>query len=184
MRRVYSAALVMATVATASFWYWSPLLVVHRMQAAAKAGDADAFSLYVDYPLLRESLKGQLSAAMLGQLNKGGTEQEGGLAKAGAAFGAALGMAMVDRLVDALVRPETVMQAMQQGKMMPKKEGDQHSNAKTERVTWESERVGLDKYILYANQPGAPRDQRAGLAFDRNGFADWKLTEVRLPSLR
>jgi hypothetical protein len=110
-------------------------------------------------------------------------------AKAGAALGAMLGMAMVDKMVDVFVRPETVMLAMQEGKVMPNKEEapqptTQTSAEPTEKVVWQSERKGVDKYIVYASEPGEGEEKRVGLVLERSGFATWKLTEIRLPALR
>ncbi|UUZ77388.1 DUF2939 domain-containing protein [Polaromonas sp. P1(28)-13] len=62
--------------------------------------DADAFNERVDYPKLRESIKGQLSALLGEQMAK--TQDAG---NPFAALGSMLGMAMVDRFVDAMVRP-------------------------------------------------------------------------------
>jgi hypothetical protein len=173
-------------MAVGAYWYWSPLVAIHQMREAAKAGDADAFNDHVDYPKLRESMKGQLSAMVTKKL---ATEPQSHneFAKAGAALGAMLGLTLVDKLVDAFVRPETVMQAMQQGKMMPKRQPDAPASSPTpttsdEKVTWQSERKGVDKYIAYVMKPGQPEDQRIGLVMERSGFANWKLTEIRLPA--
>jgi len=152
---------VVLLVGVGAYWYWSPLLAIHQMREAAKAGDADAFNDRVDYPKLRESMKGQLSAVLTKKL---ATEPQSNneLAKAGAAFGAMLGLTLVDNMVDAFVRPETVMQAMQQGKMMPKRQPDSPAPSppgapNKEKVMWQSARKGVDKCIAYAMKPGQHR---------------------------
>lgn len=109
-------------------------------------------------------------------------------AKAGAALGAMLGMAMVDKMVDAFVRQETVMRAMQEGKMMPKPQAQSASEPGStaepdNKVSWQSERKSVNKYIAYASKPGDTTDQRIGLVLERSGFATWKLTEIRVPAL-
>ena len=186
--RLLKLGIVAIVLAVTAYWYWSPVLAMHQMQSAAKAGDADAFNDHVDYPKLRESLKGQLSVALTQYLGSQ-PQPENEFAKAGAALGAMLGMAMVDKMVDAFVRPETVMRAMQQGKMMPNKEAapqpaPQTSAEPAEKVVWQAERKGVDKYILYASEPGEAEDKRVGLVLERSGFVTWKLTEIRLPALR
>jgi len=175
-------------IAVGAYWYWSPLVAIHQMRDAAKAGDVDAFNDHVDYPKLRESMKGQLSAMVKNTLaTEPGSSNE--LAKAGAALGVMLGLTVVDKMVDVFVRPETVMRAMQQGKMMPKQQTDAPASGPTpntgeEGVTWQSERKGVDKYIAYASKPGQPQNQRIGLVMERSGFANWKLTEIRLPAVQ
>lgn len=270
---IVKASVAAAAVALAGYWYWSPLLTLHQMRAAAEARDADAFNDHVDYPRLRESLKGQFSSMMTKQLASR-PEPDNDFAKAGAALGSVLGLAMVDRFVDALVRPEMVMRAMQEGRFQIKDNAassdearviaadtdvnslkralklykldngqyptnEQGLKALVERPTtgpvspnwralierlpndpwgnpyqyanpgnngeidvfyvradggptttgkgagneveWTSERKGVDKYIAYATQPGDATGKRVGLVIERSGFAQWKLTEVRIP---
>ncbi|HET9645710.1 MAG TPA: DUF2939 domain-containing protein [Burkholderiaceae bacterium] len=177
--------IVAVLVTVAAYWYWSPLVAIHQMREAARSGDADSFNDHVDYPRLRESMKAQLSTALTRKLGSD-RQQNNEFAKAGAALGAMLGLPLVDKMVDAFVRPETVMQAMQQGKMMPKRqpEGAPSSPAARheEKMQWQSERKGVDKYIAYALRPGRPEDERIAIVLERNGFAHWKLTEIRLPA--
>jgi hypothetical protein len=115
--RVVKGGVVAALVVIAAYWYGSPLLAIRQMQSAAKAGDADAFSDHVDYPRLRESFKGKFSA-MFAQRMAAQSNSDNEFAKAGAALGMMLGTAMVNQFVDAMVRPEVVMRAMQEGKLI------------------------------------------------------------------
>ena len=194
--RTAAVAGVLGVAAVAGYWYWSPLLAIHNMQAAAKAKDADAFNDYVDYPKLRESFKGQLTALMADTVS-----QTQGTANAFAALGTMMAMAMVGNLVDAMVRPEAVMHAMQNGKFAapgqnsedaPTQSGNSasqpgHTSDGEAAAKWDYERKGANKLIAYAidpKKPEAPATERFGVVFQRNGFADWKLTEVRLPSIR
>ncbi|WP_067278242.1 DUF2939 domain-containing protein [Mitsuaria sp. 7] len=197
-RKFSKVALVAAVLALAAYWYWSPWLAIHQMRNAAKAGDATAFNERVDYPLLRESLKGQLSGA-IGARTNDRSESGSDIAKAGAALGSLFATAMVDRLVDAFVRPESVMRIMQEGKLMPRR--DSRSKAPNEAPSdeggetdgsatpskrepiWTTERQGVDTFILYARRAGQAEDRRTGLVFQRRGFASWVLTEIRLPAL-
>jgi hypothetical protein len=189
-------AVIAAAVVVAGYWYWSPFLAIRQMQSAAQAKDADAFNERVDYPKLRESLKGQLSAVMGEQMAK--TQDAG---NPFAALGSMLGLAMVDRFVDAMVRPETVMRAMQDGQMsptatktsdapaLPSSNPDSQAKAETRedaKPKWTYDRKGVDKLIAYATdpqKPGALSSEKLGVVFERSGFANWRLTEVRLPAL-
>ena len=190
-------AVVSGILAIAAYWYWSPFLAVRQMQSAAQDRDADAFNEHVDYPKLRESFKGQFSAMMADKLGETQSSEN-----AFAAFGAMLGMAMVDRMVDALVQPETMMRAMQNGQLStngkptsggasasPSVSPETQTSAgapEKDKLKWDYERKGTNKLIAYAIDPGEPEEansDRLGIVFQRNGFADWKLTEVRLPAL-
>jgi hypothetical protein len=189
------AAILVVILAVAAYWHWSPYLTIHRMQAAAKAQDPDTFNDYVDYPKLRESFKGQLTALMVDTF-----AETKGSENAFVALGAMMAMGMVGNLVDAMVRPEAVMHAMQDGKLsepgkrssetppLPRGNASQPGNASDggAPVEWAYERKGANKVIAYAIDPkkpdAAPSDS-FGVVFQRSGFADWKLTEVRMPNL-
>lgn len=167
---------VVALAALGGYWYFSPYISLSSMRSAAVAKDADAFNDHVDYPKLRESLKGQMAAIVgekMGYSSQSGAES----------FGAALGMALLGPMVDAFVRPEMVMRSMQDGKFQPRLGGDQSKSDSTsgKEVKWDIERKGMSKVIAYG-QDAESRDARPGFVFERYGFADWKLTEVRLPA--
>lgn len=91
------------------YWYYSPYISIKQMQRAAAAHDADAFSSHVDYPKIRESIKGQMATAIADKM--GPTENTGF-----AALGTAIGMAFIGTMVDTMVRPEFIMKAMEEGK--------------------------------------------------------------------
>lgn len=174
--KAISAALVLIAAAVGGFWYYSPHLALKSMQEAAKEKDADKFNEHVDYPKLRESFKGQMSAMMAERLGK--TESSGI-----ESLGAMLGMAMVNQLVDALVRPELVMKAMQSGEFSPNADGENSLSSENKKPNWTYERKGTDKLIAYAIDPESPDKAKGlGVVFERYGFAHWKLTEVRFPS--
>jgi hypothetical protein len=191
--RARKTAVVVAIAAIAAYWYWSPYLTVWQLQSAAQNRDADAFNRHVDYPQLRESLKGQFSAMFADKIGQSGND----LAKAGSVVGTLLGMAVVSPFVDAMVRPETMMRAMQDGHLSPKSVADAsaEAGASAERSPpatprdapkWSYRRHGVNQVIAYANdarQPDQPDADKLALVLVRSGFANWKLADVRLPAL-
>jgi hypothetical protein len=42
----------------------------------------------------------------------------------------------------------------------------------------------MNKYIAYASMRDESDEKRVGLVLERAGFANWKLTEVRLPAMK
>lgn len=173
------AAIAVAAASVGGYWYYSPYLVLKDMREAAQRKDADAFNERVDYPKVRESMKGQMSAVMA---EHAAASSNNGFA----AFGAMLGMALVNQMVEALVRPEVVMRAMQSGEMKqePSSTHPGKQNEADKPVEWALERKNVDKILAYRQEPGKEVDKDVGLVFERNGFADWKLTEIRLGKLR
>ena len=188
--RIGKSALVgflVALLSIAAYWYWSPFIAIKSMQSAIKANDADAFNTHVDYPRLRDSLKGQLSAVMTEKMGKSGDSKN-----PFQAIGSMLGLAMVDKVVDAMVRPETVMRGMKSGQFGPKSpepeaaepgDGSTSTDAGTgaeKKQKWTYERISTDLLIAYPEGP-APNKEKMGIVFERSGFAHWKVTELRLP---
>ncbi|MDM0073205.1 DUF2939 domain-containing protein [Variovorax sp. J2P1-59] len=196
-RSLLAAALILIA-ALAAYWYWSPFLAVRQLQTAAQEGDAEAFNAHVDYPKVRESLKGQFSVLVTKKL---GTQDS---SNPFAALGSLIGLGLVNQLVDAMVRPETVMAAMKNGHLAkpaptptparqpeggapPAGEATPPSSgpAPEKKARWIIDRQGANKMIAYAvdpARPDEPNSERLGLVFERSGFVDWKLTELRMPA--
>ena len=183
--KLIASLAVVAAVLLAAFWYWSPYWDLRQMAAAARAGDADTFNGHVDYPRLRESVKGQFAARMAGAMGK--IDRSNPFA----GMGAAIGMGMANVIVDAMVRPEVVMKAMAEGRLAPEKGGSAQPGGTDGRSRpadpqWKFERDGFNRIVSHAIDPAQSGDsnaQRVGFVFERTGFANWKLTEVRLPNL-
>jgi hypothetical protein len=155
------AALLAVVVAVAAYWYWSPLLVVHQMKEAVRVHDVEAFNSHVDFPALRENMKDDIAG-------KPGDDALSG-------FGRLLGGVVVD----ALVRPEAVMFVLEHGDFAKKRNGKLEERDRGEepasgeaKPKWATERDGVNRYIV--------RNDKIALVFVRNGFADWKLSELRL----
>ena len=156
-------------LAVAAYWYWSPLLALGQMKAAAKASDATAFNVYVDYPRLRESLK----SGVMGQV---GLPQP---AAGDGPVGGLLGQVLVSGLIDALVRPEMVMRMLKEGAVKTERQpAEPEQESKTD---WVTQREGMNTLIAYVGDAADPVDKRLGLVMERSGFASWRLVGMRMP---
>lgn len=179
------AAIVLFFAGVGAYWYFSPHIALQSMQSAAKARDADTFNEYVDFPALRESMKGQFTLMMSDTIS--GVEKGNPFA----ALGAMMGAALANQMIDGLVRPETVMRMMAEGDTKPslgKKDAPPTSGesstadtAKSEKK-WQIERINSNKVIAFNSEEADLTGGRAGLVFVRSGFASWKLSEMRLPA--
>ncbi len=200
-RTIQGAAVGATLIAIAAYWYWSPLLAVRQMQTAARDGDADAFSAHVDFPRVRASLKGQFATMFDDQLARVGNA-DNVLARVGAAFGARLGEVIVDRFLDQAVQPDTIMRAMQQGRLLAWRKPPASAPAPADdigardsagaapppdaKVYWDYQRVGVNQVVAtatLAHQLSSADKSTFSLVLQRSGFADWKLTEIRLPAV-
>lgn len=173
--RVISTVAIAVVVAIAAYWWWSPHIVVHQMREAALRHDAEAIDAHVDYPALRESFRAQLSSSMT---RKMGDPRDNPLS----ALGNMIGMAVAGPLVDALVQPATLAAALRSGELDPSRPAASGaSEAKHDDVTWTYDRDGIDVVIARPHRRGESTDAHPiAFVFVRHGFADWKLSEVRL----
>lgn len=171
----------------AGYWYYSPYLAIDSMQAAAKAGDGEAFNEHVDYPALRESLKGQMMASLANRMPKGVNEQPL------ASMGAVLGATLVNQMIDSFVRPETIMAMLAQGRTTPSEPPREPSTTpaapaptseapEAPEKNWRLVRITMNKVIASRGELADTEGGLAGLVFLRSGFSTWKLTEIRIPA--
>jgi len=184
--KTIKVGLIAVALGIGAYWYWSPHLALNSMKSAALQRDADTFNEFVDYPKLRESLKGQFISKLTQADSQPDTDNE--YASAGQALGNALGVIFAEKLVDAMVRPEVVMRALQGAKLQAEEESpaevSSEVDAKRNKTEWEIERNGFDKVIIEPASSDRSNVEKISLVFQREGFASWKLTEIRIPDKR
>lgn len=172
MKKIYGAGALVAVAFVASIAA-SPYLALQGMKAAVQNKDADALSDYVDFPALRENVKGQLLAHMSGEMDS--PEMK---ANPFANMGMALGIAMVGTMVDKLVSPAGVI-ALLRG-------NDARAAGKTIDEYDHTTETAPD-YVL--NYKGWSRvtvhlrgENQAGvMTMKRDGLWGWKMTAFDLP---
>lgn len=175
-KRILPALAAVLLAGVAAYWYWSPYLAMRELRDAALAADAGRFNERVDFPSVRESLKRQFAARL---------HQDG--ADAGNNLGGLLAGVLIDKMIDTAVRPETIMFAMREGKFKignedaGSAEGGQDTGERRKTV-WHTERQGVDTILFHGEREGGgARKDTMALVMQRRGFADCKLTDIRLP---
>ncbi|SAL55200.1 membrane protein [Caballeronia udeis] len=101
-KSVVIALLVVIVVAVLGWIYASPYIALDRLKRAADARDAQTVNQYVDFPLLRESLKDQVGQLLTRKID---------IQKSGnplAMIGAMIGAALIGPLVDSYATPDGV----------------------------------------------------------------------------
>jgi hypothetical protein len=183
-KRIFSAVAIVAVIGLASYWYWSPYLAIRQLRNAAVDADAERFNEHVDFPKLRDSLKEQFSARIGKEMGDRPTSG-GELERAGNAFGSMLALALADKMIDAAVRPETIMFAMREGKFRVEHTGQQDGQGQDRTrkdLAWRTERKGVDQVLFHVEGKGGDAGkEKMALVMQREGFANWKLTDIRLP---
>ena len=164
------AALGFAVVAV--WLYASPYITVYQMKRAIEQKDAAGFSAHVNYPALRENLKGTLGAMVTREMAK----QQGNPL---AVLGVALATPVVNNLVEAMVTPEAVG-AMMQGEI-PNLPGQTPGAKPASNADVSLAYESFDRFVATVRTKEKPEDP-LGLIFLRDGLS-WKLSALRLPGL-
>ena len=101
-KSVVIALMVVVVVAVLGVIYASPYIALDRLKRAADARDAQTVNQYVDFPLLRESLKDQVGQLLTRKID---------IQKSGnplAMIGAMISAALIGPLVDSYATPDGV----------------------------------------------------------------------------
>jgi hypothetical protein len=153
-------------------WFWvSPIMAMHALAVSARAGDRDALAQEVDFPAVRQSLKDQLKAAMVG---KAAADKDGSGALA--ALGMMFVAAIADSAIDAVVSPDGIKTLVDAGKVQ--KPGAGPDDAQREHPQWVIARKGLDRFTA---RPVTRDDGKPPvLVFRREGLS-WRLADIMLP---
>lgn len=169
---------VVAVLALQVAWYAaSPYIAFQRMRDAAERNDAEAFSAYIDFPAVRESLKTELTAKMMAEV--GEATDDNPLAGAGAAFA----MRIMSPMIDAMVSPQGIMLMMQGRKFGGRWESGaapSATSAPPRELTVSSGYVDLNTFDVSVG-PHDDAATRFGLRFKRQGLLSWKLTSIDIP---
>ena len=170
MRRphILAGAAVLLLLAAAGAWYvLSPGWTLKAMVDAARAGDEARFSSYVDYPALRDDMKGEVTRRLQREAKRDGSAE--------AQLGLAMGMAMLGPIVDQMVSPKAMKIAFSKlaGEQGGKSKGGGSGKAKT---LPDIRRDGPNRFLVVGKD-----NPDAGLVFERSGLG-WKLTGIDLPA--
>jgi hypothetical protein len=158
--------LVLLAVAVGGWWYASPLWTLRQMRDAAQNGRAEKLSQYVDYPAVREDLKGEFRRTMMAEMAK---EQDNGFGMLGSAFA----LALINPMIDAMVTPEGVEAMFDQAKrQQAPARGPQMPEASSNPIV---DRDGFDQFAVRDKDP-----TKGSLVFKRYGLG-WKLSGFDMP---
>lgn len=182
--RILIAAGGVVAMLLIAFYFASPVLAVHSLVDAAKAGDRVALERKVDFPAVRESLKAQLKTAMTRKFEEDPELRDNPFA----AFGHLLMASVVDKAVDSFATPEAIANMVatnEPPKTVSTAPGGPvlepaKPKAKSEtKVGYHYE--GLDHFcVSYADV----RDgERLDLVLKRHGIFGWRLVRIELPGL-
>lgn len=177
-RKPIAIAIALASMLVLSSFF-SPHWTIHRMRKAIEARDYTAFASHVDFPVLRESFKGQLAPAR-GQP----AEERPGIEGALEALGQGIAGAVAGSMVDAVVGTAGVIEMINQGvpsinRAVVKAALTQVPSAAAAIPDMEVKYRGWSRVAFR----GADLPQEEGsFILRRDGLWSWRLAEVELPS--
>lgn len=101
-KSLWAVVVIIVIAAMFGYVYASPYIALDRMKRAADARDAQTVDEYVDFPLLRDSLKQQVGELLTRRID---TQRSGNPL---ALLGAMIGAALIGPLVDSYATPDGV----------------------------------------------------------------------------
>ncbi|ERI54095.1 hypothetical protein N878_02760 [Pseudomonas sp. EGD-AK9] len=157
----------------------SPYITVYQIKQAAKARDADALEQYIDFPRVRESLKGQLNAKVMESAKSEMADNPF------AALGVAFAGAMVDSMITSFVTPAGLAQMMKGEKLelkgAPQSSGGDAPSVRQSREPFEGAEMsyqGVSRFVVIV--PDENGDGPVRFILTRSGIS-WQLSDVKLP---
>jgi len=180
MRKLIIAAVIVAA-GLLSAYLASPYWTLHRIRSAAADGQGDRVAAYVDFPALRESLKGQLSIALNKRMDSRAKDSPS------ASIGQAFAVQMINGMVDVMVSPESVAAMIRSGKAPralpePKTDHVTASNAERREPRVRRGYEGLNTFQVVLVDPDTSEDTLTAV-LSRDGLFGWKLTAITVPGL-
>ncbi|WP_338845204.1 DUF2939 domain-containing protein [Massilia sp. W12] len=167
MAKSISRLIIIVLLAYAAWIVASPHVALRNMRQAAERNDAQAFSSYVDYPQLRESMKVQLQQKM---------HREAG------AVGGFLGALIMNPLLDYLVTPEGMQTIMLEARLADKprrgQDAKQEEAAARKKTHTSGSYDGWSRYVVEIKHDDG---HSLSLVLQRHGLSEWKLSGIRLP---
>ncbi|MDB5978356.1 MAG: hypothetical protein JWR07_5116 [Nevskia sp.] len=183
-KKIWIGVGVVVLVLAAAAYFTSPILAFSQLSAAARSGDRDRLEQVVDFPAVRESLKGQISASVMKAMGSDPELRRNPFA----ALGGMLVPALTDRMVDSIVTPDGVAAMITQGKVNKPVQlqgqgsaaGDEKAGGKNEAVNVSYGYRTLDRFRVEVARKDDPQ-KVLSLTLERRGLFSWKLIRIELP---
>lgn len=165
------ALVALLVVILGGLYVGSPYYAIHSLRQAAIEADIDKLEASVDFPAVRESLKAQLSAALMAKMQGNNEIRDNPFA----GLGALLMPTIVDRLVDTFVTPDGIA-ALMRGQ----KPNDKRKLERNPDIEATSRYLGLDRFRVTLRNTKL-NSKGPSFLFERRGFASWKLIKLEIP---
>ncbi len=155
----------------------SPYQVIAEIRRGMQEGKPDVLRQHIDFEALRESIKGQINAGLMG--NVASTDDENrGLAT----FGALLVGVLVGPMVDLFITPEAIVM-MAQGEKPKGRGKSSKSRKKAEEQSFEHFQGQYEAWNRFVvSVPSEDGKSQVDFVFNREQMTEWKLSALRMPT--
>jgi hypothetical protein len=153
------------------YYFLSPFVLLRSLTEAARTGDQDALAADIDFPEVKDDLKGQLGDVIARRAMGTRQHRHSSLED----FALALSPAMGSQVIDAAITPGNVAVILRRP---AKVSGDSaaHSSLWRGHFTW-TDFNHLE--ARYANRNRS--DEALTIVLERQGIFGWKVVALRLP---
>jgi hypothetical protein len=170
-RSSLSTLLVLAVLFAGVWLFFTPYLAMNKLQKAAREGDEQAMAELVDFPALRESVKGNVRSAVAGSVGR--ERNPIGV------LGGILAGAVAGPVVDAVVTPQGIA-ALTEGERPGQRHRDGASRVRVKNVKMKRGYEGFDLFVVHFVSKDDGRERMA-LLLRRQGITRWRLSGIRVP---
>ena len=170
-RSSFSTLLVLAALFAGVWLYFTPYLAMNKLQKAARQGDEEAMAELVDFPALRESVKGNVRSAVantVGERNPIGV------------LGGILAGTVAGPVVDAVVTPQGIAALTEGERPGQRRRADGDARLRVKDVKVKRGYEGFDLFVVHfvSKDDG---HERMALLMRREGITRWRLSGIRIP---
>lgn len=177
-KKLLTGVVIAAVVVFAAVWALSPVLAGQAIIRAAERGDETALERLVDFPALRESMKGELNDLLVTEMRNDPRVVENGLG----GLTTMLAPMFISGTVDTVVTPQGVA-AMVTTAQAPDADGTTPPEPATEREGPDLHKAwgyrSMDLFAITLTDRDRPEHSLA-LLLERRGLFKWQLAAVDL----
>jgi hypothetical protein len=171
-RSSLSTLLVLAVLFAGVWLFFTPYLAMNKLQKAAREGDEQAMAELVDFPALRESVKGNVRSAVAGSVGR--ERNPIGV------LGGILAGAVAGPVVDAVVTPHGIAALTEGERPGQRRRGDGDARLRVKDVKVKRGYEGFDLFVVHFVSKDDGRERMA-LLLRRQGITRWRLSGIRVP---
>lgn len=161
-----------------AYFFATPYITVHQMKSAAEDRDGEALAEYIDFPSVRQSLKDQMNAMVMGELSNDEMKDN-----PMSALGAAFAGVMVDKMVESFVTPAGITKLMAGEKPAGDEPAQTEETASTEAPAskpFSDVSMSYESFSKFVVKAKGDADDSGKFVFRRDGLG-WKMTDIIVP---